>query len=151
MPPGKAVYSFVVKSYLKNLYILFPFGSNCYSVLHILALLNFSIQRGDRRNVGRWPWGFRSSSRPPPTHHSVHSHIKKKRNMVFASITDFTHLTENLFSRGNTAVKVRNEWKLPYSLRMSTGWYLPTAKWHCNKDIMHIVTDLGEAKKQRIL
>jgi hypothetical protein len=46
--------------------------------------------------------------------------------MVFTTITDFTHLTENLVSRGNTAVKVTNEWKLPYSLRMSTGWYLRT-------------------------
>jgi len=54
--------------------------------------------------------------------------------MVFTSIADFTHLTENQVSRGNKAVKVRNEWNLSYSLRISTGWYLPTAKRHCNKD-----------------
>ena len=47
MPPAKAVYSSIDKLYLKNLYISFSFCVYLfYSLLHILALLNFSIQMG---------------------------------------------------------------------------------------------------------
>jgi hypothetical protein len=46
---------------------------------------------------------------PPPSPAFCSFTYTEKRNMVFASITDFTHLTEYLFSRGKRAVKVRNE------------------------------------------